>query len=235
MTWVEARAPTPKSFLQGLKPNSSEQRFVRAISPHLLRKPRRTSICWLLRGSVLRDQDHAEARFAFHHASVTLSRLFERNCLDHRADILEDAEGESVLVINGRAGQATVDRAPSKDERERAQLNGVERHTHHDELAASGKTGYKLTHAVTAGSCGENGSRAAHTLQHRSRIVDGGIDVNVCAQIFCELFLVATTPDGDGTESHVPRKLHTQMTKSADALHRDQISAAQASITKSIV
>jgi hypothetical protein len=38
--------------------------------------------------TLARDQHHAEACFALHHASVSISSLFERNCLDPRADIL---------------------------------------------------------------------------------------------------------------------------------------------------
>ena len=38
--------------------------------------------------SRVRNQHHAEARFAFHHAGISISGLFQRNCLDHRADVL---------------------------------------------------------------------------------------------------------------------------------------------------
>jgi hypothetical protein len=34
------------------------------------------------------DQHHAEARFALHHATVRISSLLERKCLDHGSDIL---------------------------------------------------------------------------------------------------------------------------------------------------
>jgi hypothetical protein len=57
------------------------------------------------KGSVLCNQHHAEASLALHHASVGIRSLFERNGLDHRADILEDTEGQGVLGLNGRAGQ----------------------------------------------------------------------------------------------------------------------------------
>ena len=39
----------------------------------------------------------------------------------------------------------------------------------------------------------------------------------------------------DSMESHVPRKLDTKMPKATNALHRDQISAAQAGVAKSVV
>src|SRR5712692_10806782 len=44
-------------------------------------------------------QDHAETRFPLHHARVSFSSLLERNRFDHRADILQDAEGKGVLAI----------------------------------------------------------------------------------------------------------------------------------------
>jgi hypothetical protein len=89
------------------------------------------------------NQHHAEPRLALHHASVSISSLFERDGLDHRADIFQDAEGKSVLAINRGARQASVDRAPSKHERKRIQLDRVLRYTQHDELAASCKTGHQ--------------------------------------------------------------------------------------------
>ncbi len=47
------------------------------------------------------------------------------------------AEGNGVLVIDRRAGQAPVDRAPSKDDRECTQLDWVLRCTYDDELTAA--------------------------------------------------------------------------------------------------
>src|SRR5215467_6607183 len=61
--------------------------------------------------SVFCDQHHSEPCFALHHASVSIISLLERNCLDHRADILQNAEGKRVLAINRRASQAPIDRA----------------------------------------------------------------------------------------------------------------------------
>src|SRR5882672_2540798 len=45
-----------------------------------------------LSDSAFCNQHHAEPRFALHHASVGISSLFERKCLDHRADVLQNAE-----------------------------------------------------------------------------------------------------------------------------------------------
>ena len=56
---------------------------------------------------ILCNQHNAEPRLALHHASVGIRSLFERNCLDHRADILKDAESQGVLATNRGAGQAT--------------------------------------------------------------------------------------------------------------------------------
>ncbi len=125
-------------------------------------------------------------------------------------------------------------------------MDRVPRHAHHEELAAGRKAGHKWPHGTTIGSCCKNRSGPAHTLERRGGIVDRRIDVDVRAQIFRKLFLLASTPDGDSTESHVPGKLDTKMSKSANALHRDQIksanalhrdqiSAAQAGVAKSVV
>src|SRR5262249_31623332 len=46
---------------------------------------------------------------------------------------------------------------------------------------------------------------------------------------------LASTPDCDSTESHVPRKLDGKMPKATNTLHRDQISTAQAGVAKSVV
>jgi len=40
-------------------------------------------------------------------------------------------------------------------------------------------------------------------------------------QLFRQLFLTASTSDCDSMEAHVPRKLDAQMSKTADALHRE--------------
>jgi len=45
---------------------------------------------------------------------------------------------------------------------------------------------------------------------------------------------IATAPDGDGTESHASRKLNTEMPEPTNALHRDQIPAAQAGIPQRV-
>jgi len=75
----------------------------------------------------------------------------------------------------------------------------------------------------------------AHPLQCGCGIVDGSLDVDVRAQIFRKLFLLASTPDCDSVESHVPRKLDTKMSKATNALDSDQITAPQAGVAKSVV
>src|SRR5580704_2680417 len=89
--------------------------------------------------------------------------------------------------------------------------------------------------ASPLGSCCKNRSCPAHTLQHRCGILGGSIDVDVRAQVFRQLYLVASFPDCDSTQSHVPRNLDTKMPKATNALHSHQISAAQPGIAKSVV
>src|ERR1700730_6549598 len=90
--------------------------------------------------SILCNQHYAEPCFALHHASVSISGLFERRCLDHWADIRLDAEGQRVLTINGGAGKASVDRPTAKEERQSIQLNWIGRCTDHNQLPPRGKT-----------------------------------------------------------------------------------------------
>ena len=55
------------------------------------------------------------------------------------------------------------------------------------------------------------------------------------AQFLCKFFLVSATADRDRAETHLPRKLDTKMSKATNALHSDQISAAQAGVAESVV
>src|SRR2546421_10955672 len=73
-------------------------------------------------GASLCNQHHPKPCLAFHHPSVSIRSLFERNCFDHRPNILEDTEGQRVLAINRRSRQAAVHCSPSKHKRKRIQL-----------------------------------------------------------------------------------------------------------------
>src|SRR5712692_1345922 len=103
----------------------------------------------------------------------------------------------------------------------------------HDELAAGCKAGHKWSHRVTTRSCRENRPGSPHSLQHRSRILDGRIDVGVRAQLFRKVFLLQSPPDRDSPESHLTCELNPKMPKATNALHGDQIAAAQAGVAKS--
>src|SRR5580692_10954382 len=217
-------------WVSRILPSSSFIRYLPKMSS--LRSPRLTST---LSRAVLCNQHHAEPRLALHHAGVSIRRLFEWHCLDHRSDVLQNTEGERILRINRRSRQAAVDRAPSEHERKRIQLDLVLRYTDHDQLAAGSKTGHKCSHDSTAGSGGQNRSCPTHALQDRSEILDSRIDVDVRAQVFRQFFLFPSPPDRDSTESHVARKLDAEMAKATYALNGDVISAAQAGIAKSVV
>ena len=52
-----------------------------------------------LRGLLLHHDDHAESSFVALHLGKSLSGFLERHGLNHRADIGEHAEGQSVLSI----------------------------------------------------------------------------------------------------------------------------------------
>jgi hypothetical protein len=67
------------------------------------------------RASLARDQHDSETRFALHHTRVCLCGPFERDRLHHRANLLEHAECEGVLVVNRRTRESTVNRARPED------------------------------------------------------------------------------------------------------------------------
>src|SRR6266853_2052188 len=113
---------------------------------------------------------HSEPCFASHHAGVRIGGLFKRKCLDHRANIFQDTEAKSVLAFNRRSRQASVDRAPSEDERERVQLDLVLRYPHNDELSAWCKPRHQWAHGITTGPCCENRPGSSHALQQVRRI-----------------------------------------------------------------
>jgi PAS domain S-box-containing protein len=125
-----------------------------------------------LQGSVFCDQNHSKACFALDHPAVAISRLFERNRLNHWANVLQNTEGEGVLSIDWRARQAAVHRTPAKDERVRAQLNRVSRSTNHDKLAPCCETGHESPHCFTAGSSAVK-SGEPYVMELRQRRADG--------------------------------------------------------------
>src|SRR4029077_18837115 len=90
-------------------------------------------------------------------------------------------------------------------------------------------------HAFAAGGGGENRFGAAHALKSGGGVVHGGVDVDVGAQIFSELFLVSATADGYGAKSHLAGELDAEMSQAANALDRDEISAAQAGVANGVV
>jgi hypothetical protein len=59
------------------------------------------------------DQHHAKTRLSFHHASETLGCVIKRKRFDHRPHILQNAEPERILGVDGTARQAAINRAPA--------------------------------------------------------------------------------------------------------------------------
>src|SRR5262249_39577204 len=154
------------------------------------------------------------------------------NGLDHRANILQDAKVKRVLGVNRRAGQAAVNRTSSEDERKRIQLNRVLWHADNNELPMCRKTGHEPAHSFTAGACRENGLGSPHTLHPPPGSLGDGIVLVLSSQPLPYFFLIAPAADGARAKSNMPRKLATEMPKPANALHGDQVAAAQASIAQ---
>jgi hypothetical protein len=52
-------------------------------------------------------KDYAEARFTAHHTGVRFCGTFQGNRFDHWTDVLEHAERQGILDVNGGAGQGS--------------------------------------------------------------------------------------------------------------------------------
>src|ERR1700719_2016718 len=81
--------PSQDRLLPGCRPEAknSEQRHHWESYQFEVRPVHSRFIARTLSESILCNQHYAEPRFALHHASVSISGLFERRCLDHWADI----------------------------------------------------------------------------------------------------------------------------------------------------
>jgi hypothetical protein len=116
-TWADAVSDSALSVLFGFDDILIFSAFVTAllliveacacIRPEEDRSQVLLSCCWphTLINSGLCNQHHPEPCFALHHACIGVRSLFQGNCLDHRANILEDTEGKSVLLIHRGSGQ----------------------------------------------------------------------------------------------------------------------------------
>jgi hypothetical protein len=67
-------------------------------------KPPIVTLMALLTGG----KDYSEARFVAHHAAVRFCGALQGNCFDHWTDVLQGAEREGIIDINGSAGQASL-------------------------------------------------------------------------------------------------------------------------------
>src|SRR5690242_888175 len=180
-------------------------------------------------------QNHAEASFALDHACVSVGRLFERNRLDHRTNILEDTKLKRVLIVDRLAGQTAVNRSATEDQRQRADWYRIWGHSNHDELTTNGEPCYQRSHSAATGSRRKDRIGSSHCLQSSSSVFDPSVDIGVCAKILRKFFLVPSSRQRHGPESHAPRELDAEMAKTTHALYRDKITRAEPGIAKRIV
>ena len=64
---------------------------------------------------LLCNQPHAEPCLAFHHACVSIGSLFERNCLDHRANILQNVDSGAFPTLIGQLPRLVLNRSGIPD------------------------------------------------------------------------------------------------------------------------
>src|SRR5207237_567582 len=90
------------------------------------------------------------------------------------------------------------------------------------------------THRLAAGRRGKNRFRAAECLQRRRRVLRSAVDVMLRTELPRQRLFVRAAGDCSRSESHFRRKLHTEMAKSADAEHGDEIAGPRAAVAQGI-
>jgi hypothetical protein len=96
------------------------------------------------------NQHDSEASFISHHASVSFCSMRQRNGFDHRADLLQGAEGKRVLRIYRGTGHCSRNRTHAKKERNRIYLDWfISSGSGDNELAAWSKSSEKWRHGFT--------------------------------------------------------------------------------------
>src|SRR5208282_3550923 len=142
-------------------------------------------------------EDNAETRFSAHHAVVRFPCLLQRICLDHGFDAGERAEVERVFGVHAGAGGPSSDCATAEQHRERVHHDGtIFGCTDQNELAGGRKSVDDPFESLGAGDGGENDIGAADLLQLFRRVLRGGVDVNVRAELLRERTFVLTPRDG---------------------------------------
>src|SRR5215467_7643832 len=92
-------------------------------------------------------QNNAEFCFAAHHARVSLARLFERVCLDHRAHARKFSEIQCVPFSGWCTRSRALNILSSNNELYRRDLNGIRCNADHYELTVWRQTVDQFGHS----------------------------------------------------------------------------------------
>ena len=185
------------------------------------------TLCSLLTGF----QHYAETGFAGHHAVVGFLGFFEGIGFDHGLDAGEGAEFEGVFGVHAGAGGPAGDGAAAKEQREWADDDGsVFGCANEDEFAGGGEAVDDPFEGLGAGDGGEDDVGATDFLELFRRVLRGGVDVNVRAELLGERSLVLAAGDGDGAIAGLGGVLDGEVAEPAEA--DDGYSVAGASLPK---
>ena len=121
-----------------------------------------------------------------------------------------------------RAGGPSPDRPAGKDELQWSDGERIETGADDDQLPVRPQSIHQGRDRFRIWRGGENHAGAAQGLQRGGWRAGVGVNVMVSAQFLDQRFFVSAAADRDRAESHLARVLNSQVTQSADALHRHQ-------------
>ena len=128
-----------------------------------------------------------------------------------------------------------LNRSTSSNELYRCDLDGIKCHTDHHELAVRPQTVDQLRHRFRTRSCRQNYLRAAQLLQFLSGVGRFAVDVHARSEFLCECRVFGSAPDRRDLITKLVRELNSEMTQTADTLHRNQVAGQRAAVPQRIV
>src|SRR6201998_1908166 len=179
-------------------------------------------------------QHYAEPCFARHHAVVGFGCFLQRVNLVHGFDAGEGAKFQRVFRIHAGAGGPAGYGAAAEEQREGADDDGAVGRADEDEFAGGGEAVDDPFERFGAGDGGEDDVGTADLLEFFGRVLRGGVDVDVSAQLLGKCAFVLSAGDGDGTIACLGGVLDGEVAKSADAEDGDGVAGAGSGVAQGV-
>src|SRR5208282_2151664 len=215
------------------RPLTNSERFLHRGSTYQGRR----LICYgiLCSWSTSHRENDAKLCLAAHHARVSFGRFFERVCLDHGTHAAQFGETQCVLGVGCRSSSPALNRSTSSNELYRRDLNGIESRTYSNKFAVRSQTVDQLGHRFRAWGCRQNYPCAAHLLQGLHCVRRFAVDVYARPELPCQRRVFRPPPDRRHLITKLVRELNSQMTQTADTLHRNKVAGESTAVPQRVV